>query len=808
MRRCSTLLWLLTGSCLLAAPPKPLVEFLFGRHLRNSGRLGGEGELAEPAPGEGIRFGVGHPGPGLDTRAARRGGGGDRIPAGGAVLFPGEDLPAMESLTACVWFRPELGNSPARLLYLSNRLDLYLGGASVGCGVRHGDPVRDHHMRTPREEPPVQANVWNFLAVVHDGQAKTITCYHGTDSAPLRQVAVWRDVPDPAPPNGPLSVGNLEGIRPFRGLLDTVRLYDQVLTAEQIQERFEGDRRTQSGLFSAAVPAPPPAPFRHGDVLLSSRSKHKNSLETIRAFRPDHLVWSYAHDAAFVAACRKEGVQTFQGTINSIPGTTETEAHVLDFDGKPVIAPWMVAFNPKSPWYWGCHNRPRFLARSLERAQVALDAGADVLQFDDWSLAVSAAGWSASCFCPQCTAGFRDYLNKALTAEQAKELGIADLGIFDYREYLRQHDNVQDAADYQARRRSLPLQAEFGDFLRHSLRDFFGRLRQELDKAKGSRLPLSVNSSLYRPRQRTNCMVDLVDFLQGETWHMGLVDLALACRTAEALGKWQVFVPKPTDLRVARQGIAASYALGQLMIVPWDMYMGSDATGIRPRYYGTPEQYGDLFSFVHANRALFDGMANAPLVGVIVDLDHYQEHLVRQACAMLFRAQVPFTFLPVGHAYYQQPLRGESLARFQYVITACDVGQLVAGDQEVLATVQDDTLVVPIGQVDAADLADFAPLRVWAPEGIVALPRIGAGKAGDRLVIHLLDRTKRPEPTPLKWISILLRDAALGKRAVKSVVWHAPGAPSIPLETERFEDGLRVLIPQLGIWGIADVTFE
>lgn len=797
------LLWLCTGSCLFAAAPSPIVEFLFGNHLRNTGSLGGVGEFAPAPAGEEIHFGTGHRGLGLDTRAARRGGGGDREPAGGAVVFPGEQLPAMESLTIGVWFRPEPGNSPARLLYLSNRLDLFLGNTTVGFNLRHGDPPRDHQMRTPSDQAPVVLGVWNYLAIVHDGKQHTIICYHGTDTTPLREVTVWRDVPDPAPAQGPLTVGNLEGIRPFRGSLDSVRLYDVALAADQLQEQFAADQNRPRDLFAARQvhPSPPPL-FRQGDVLISSRSKHANSVETIQAFHANRLVWSYAHDKAFIDACRAAGIETFQGTINSIPGTANTGAQVLDFDNQPVIAPWMVAFDKKNPWYWGCHNRPAFLQTCLDRAQKGLDAGIDLLQFDDWGLTVSAGGWSASCFCPECTAGFRDYLREQLSPERQQELGIKDLATFDYREYLRQHDQVADAADYRQRRRTLPLQDEFAAFQRVSLRAFFVRLRQQLDERRGSRLPLSINSSFLHPAQRSNCTADLVDFLQGETWHMGLNDLAIAARTAEALGKWQLFVPKPLDLQVARQAVAASYALGQLMLVPWDMYMGSDATGVRPRYYGTPEQYGDLFDFARTNRTLLDGFANAPIAAIIVDLDHYDDNALRQACSRLFAAQIPFTFLPVGHGYYEQPLRPEELTQFRYLVTLGN--QLAESDQTILDAAQEEAVVVPVAGMKTEDLAELAPIRVWGPDGIVALPRV----TEDRLVIHVLDRVERPEPLPLKWISLLVQDSALGNRKLKGVTWHTPGTAALPLDCERLADGTRILIPQLAVWGIAEIGLE
>jgi len=75
-------------------------------------------------------------------------------------------------------------------------------------------------------------------------------------------------------------------------------------------------------------------------------------------------------------------------------------------------------------------------------------------------------------------------------------------------------------------------------------------------------------------------------------------------------------------------------------------------------------------------------------------------------------------------------------------------------------------------------------------------------------VIHVLDRVERPDTTPLKWISLLVQDRALGSRKLKSVTWHAPGMQAQPLDCERLAEGTRILIPELGIWGIAEIAFQ
>lgn len=54
-------------------------------------------------------------------------------------------------------------------------------------------------------------------------------------------------------------------------------------------------------------------------------------------------------------------------------------------------------------------------------------------------------------------------------------------------------------------------------------------------------------------------------------------------------------------------------------MVPWDTYMPRDA----PRYFGTPEQYADLYGFVRAGAAYLDGYEDAAVVGKTIKDDRH-----------------------------------------------------------------------------------------------------------------------------------------------------------------------------------------
>lgn len=635
-------------SAAASAAPVPLLELLLNGGLSNTGSLGGEATFEEYAAGEGPRFVPGLRGAGVSFLASSRGGGTGHGAAGGAVTFPGERLAGLEQVTLTLWFKPVGPNGPARLVYFSNDWDLFVFGGSIGFKIRH--ETRDHARHTPKGENVAVQERWNFVAVTFDRTTGEAGCYHGLAGGELRHVSAWDGLPAPDASSGIVQIGNLGNIRPFHGVIDSLRAFDRVLDDGEIHAVFtSGAAGPRRGLRECVQNVRArSATFSFGDVCLSSRGKRPTSIETIEAFGANRLMWAYPADSEFIAACKRAGCETYQGAINSIPGTDETDAHALDLDGKPVVAPWMVAFNREKPWYWGCNNRPRFMELSAARAAALLTAGADWIQFDDWGLVVSAAGWGGACFCDDCMAAFRVYVEQDLSEDRRRELGMEDVQPFDYRSYLAERHGVRDAQSYKAKKRVLPTTAVFEDFQRESVRTFFVDLRKRLNAEAGRVVPLSINSTFYRPSQRSNYIPDLVDFLQGETWEMELADLALAAKTAEGLGTWQVFVPKPRDLAIARRAVAASYALGQLMLVPWDMYMGSDATGIRPRYYGTVEQYGDLFHFVRDYPQLFDGCESVATAGVIVDLDRYDGARVAGVCRRLFDAQVPFTFLPVG----------------------------------------------------------------------------------------------------------------------------------------------------------------
>jgi hypothetical protein len=83
-----------------------------------------------------------------------------------------------------------------------------------------------------------------------------------------------------------------------------------------------------------------------------------------------------------------------------------------------------------------------------------------------------------------------------------------------------------------------------------------------------------------------------------------------------------VFTFVSTDVRETRRVIAACYANGGHLIVPWDVYLKSTPEG-SDRYFGKAGEYADLYGFVRDNARWFDRYEDAAAVGPEMSDDRY-----------------------------------------------------------------------------------------------------------------------------------------------------------------------------------------
>jgi hypothetical protein len=357
---------------------------------------------------------------------------------------------------------------------------------------------------------------------------------------------------------------------------------------------------------------------RLSSVCFSSRWIHPrdakdpwDTFQVATAFHATDFVWVYTLDPPSVGRMKQLGGKVYLA-INSLvpdePGKNERlRGRVLDLDGNRVTAPWMRGWKGS---YWGCANSPEYRQSYIAYANRAVDAGTDGLQMDDPPMNVAAVKWGG-CFCPHCMAGFRQYVkSQAATADLAK-WGIPPLDQFDYRDHLKARKApVGDAfAQYDGG----PLKRLFAAFQEESVRAFYREVRSMIDVHAGRHIVFSSNN--YAGRWQFP--YDLFEVGMAELPERDATPETLYQRFADARrqGKAQLFtlVPRSIDgseVAMTRRAITMSYACGGHLIVPWDVYTGSD----RPRYYGKPEQYSDLYKLVRDHSQLFDGYEDAAFV--------------------------------------------------------------------------------------------------------------------------------------------------------------------------------------------------
>lgn len=816
---------LLCGSALVRASDAPLVQFEFEKGLANTGSLGGSAQFKVYAAGEEAGYDSGPFGRCLDlTAASRHGGQGTQEPpAGTSAIFRNEALDRLDTFTVMLWTRqsPLARGSHARLLYKDGAWDLMPlgGGAALGLGPRAAQPAYD---LADNKRERIEGR-WHFLAVVV-GQ-DLVRAYSGGLDTPLALCGEKPRTEHLAAARGDLTLGTLAGIRPFNGWMDGVRIFAKALDEGAVRQIFEADRSSAQSpapvpVFNLARPAAGTHRFhlRHADIPFSMRWQKRTEAPAImESFHATQCLWVYGTDAACIQRIKALGIG-YQGTLNGLQGqeqsTVERSAQGdpsgrhEDLDGNKNTPHWMLAFGPKT--YTGCCNHPSFRKLFFEAAKRHVDAGVDMLHVDDWAMNASWVLSGAACFCEPCRTGFRQWLGKHCPPAELAKLGVTDLAAFDYREHLKSH-GVPDAATYKARFRDLPLTPQFTQYQVESMRAFFREFRQKLDEwSPGRYIPVSVNALLTHLHPNHNlCGVDVVDFFTGECsqnadYQTGS-EFLLAAKTAEAFGMSQVVSPIPRSTARTRAALATTYALGQLHLVPWDIYMGSDATGIQPRYFGTREQYGDLYDFIHQHAALLNEHESAAEIGVLANAD--APGALGDYCKRLAERQIPFHLILGASQYARIPVRAADLRALRVLVEFSPSASFCPEDQQTIREVRESGLVRFLSP--SSDLAAVSKLRgldllrLEAPEHIYAFPRVNGARQS--AAIHLVnwnlggERAERYRSITLT----LCQPQRWGK--LSSAVWLRPGQEPVTLQPERHEDCVRLTVPELETWGIVEI---
>lgn len=807
-----------------AAPP--LVDLPFAGNFRNEGSLGGEAKLTAPVPAEAAVFDEGAIGGCLDLTAASRHGGTvdvDTSPAGSSVVFKNEKLAGLDAFSVFMWSRqvPGVDGANPRLAWADRGWDLTPAPRGFSLSIALSGSMAQFFFAprfTFRDRAPFPSvDEWRLTAfTVGSG---TVQGFLGGLHRPPALLGEQAYAGVPGPSLGTVTIGNITGgIRPFKGWIGRFRIYDRALSAAEVTAIHEAD------LKAAPQPRlPPPRPettrplvFKRSAIPFSTRWERPDALSTMQSFHATDCLWVYGTKSEFVKAVQAAGMR-YQGTLSGLQGTEKASPGLSiagdvsgrheTFDGEKNMPSWMVTFKP--PHYTGCCNQPAFRELFFTAAKRQVQIGVDMLHVDDSAMNANWVRGGRACFCDACRAGFREYLRRVHTPAELAVLGIDSLDDFDYREHLKAH-GVLDAATYRQKFSTLPLTPDFIAFQIESTRQFYRDFRNVLDEASPSkRIAVSVNEGLPVAAADGRLVhADLVDFYHGEVSDREFAASLAGNKSAEGLGMQFISTPLPLGTADGLRTLALSYATGQLQLVPWDIYMGSDEVGSLPRYFGTREEFGAAYDFIHDHPELFDGAASMAEVGVLVNADVTPAVRLEEACEQLAARQVPFHVIAAATKQARIPLREADLRAVRALVAVSPLESFAAEDRAVLNGVLADgrlRLVDADADLDAFIAARGIDILGWeGPQGVYLFPRASA--AGP--IIHVVNWNAAPDgtqPEVYRNATVVLRHPSRWG-ALGQVTYHQPGEPAVDLEPEVHPDAIRITLPRLATWGILTVS--
>ncbi|NOZ19583.1 MAG: LamG domain-containing protein [Planctomycetes bacterium] len=813
--------------------PRPVVELAFDGVFTNSGSAGGEATVRVYAGGEGPWLMPGPWGKCLDMTSSSRFGGTieQKTPAGGAVILSSPAVNGLTRFTLSCWLKtrePEQDVS-SRLLTKPGAWEMVFGRGRP-CLTLVADNGKVAYR--PTFQKRVGFTDWAFLAVVVDGANRKLR-YHVGNPRGVFAASEPMELTHPVRQSDePLEIGNFRGIRPFKGMMDNLRIYDTALPEEQVKRIFESDLANRGkgvSICRLGVPGIGDRKFhpRHSDIMFSTRwqKKKRGEFEVMRDFHATHCLWVYGTDADYVRQVKKLGI-FYEGSLNGLVGFKksgpqpsaegDTSGRQQNLDGDKTVMTHMLHWKGHPRWE-GCHNNPDFRRLFWKDADQLVSIGVDAIHVDDWSMSVAGAQGGRGCFCPACRKGFREYLKRTLSAGELRKLGIDDISSFDYRRFLKTKGGIKDAQDYKKKFRQLPLTPYFIDFQNTGLRDFYASFRKHLDKVSPDKyIPVSVNQQFRRSGRDGSFgaggyCVDVIDFYIGEPSQtmQAPLDYVHPLKISEALGIPQVTWNKPHDLGTSLAAHATIQALGQWPRVPWDLYMDNDPITRQPapRYFATKEDWGPFYDFIHDHPHLFDGYESAATVGVLFSLDGAPYGPTQRICKRLMALQAPFCLIPAASRLNRIPLEGKRLRSFPVVVNLSPMESFCEEDQQTLSAARDARATRFLTLEDDIEgvLRKYGllPVRIEGPKNIYAFLRVKA----DSAVIHVVNWNTSPEGMTDAFANVTLAlDNPPQWGDSIAVAYYRPGQKgSIGLNPEMHRDFIRITLPRLETWGIVEI---
>ncbi len=522
-----------------------------------------------------------------------------------------------------------------------------------------------------------------------------------------------------------------------------------------------------------------------------------------------------------------------QEYLMSDPGMQQ--AVCVDFNLNPIEIPWMLgrAYRGR-PVYFYCSNHPRYRAYLRQQIYMYVAVGVDGIMVDDGGGAQFAFPYGG-CFCEYCRARFRDYLAAKYTPAELAKLGVRDLQTFDYRNIVLRYADDRKSFRFAVAAGEIPLAEDYEEFLRRSDAELFHSLHDMADKLGGRHLPmgwdnvdLGGNYSLYYGT--LDIFYSEINYQRfapngrgpDETLPGGIV---LGNKLADALGMWFTPTPAPSSWTAIKtrnltgllqQWIALTYAHGGALRYPRKGWCFGETSRW---YYPPKEEFEPLYAFVRKHRELFDGYEAAPQVGVLytqnrqrIGNGYYRP--LRHVVNALADANIPFALLIAGDEWLPNRLKSGEADRYELVV-APEPQRLVDGQQEIVEGWKREGRAVAVraGEDVSALLAGRIEPYVSAARSadVWLVPRRNADNARAPVVCHLVNRrydARENGVVPQRDLDVRLRKVLWNGAPVRTIRYYSIGRPPRELPFDLLEDGLRVRVPELALWGVLRIETQ
>ncbi|MFH1922153.1 MAG: hypothetical protein ABIP48_20005, partial [Planctomycetota bacterium] len=470
------------------------------------------------------------------------------------------------------------------------------------------------------------------------------------------------------------------------------------------------------------------------------------------------------------------------------------------------------------PFYWWCTNSPLFRAYLESRLASVMKAAPDGLHIDDYTGTAGTVTWLSGCFCRHCTAGFRKYLAKNVSKEKLSELGITELDTFDYRQFLL--DRGVTPEDYQRRRASLPLGAEFHDFHVKTNNAFVAQYRRRAEEIRGKPLTLCVNSGLSSPQNLVIaphlsyfcCEVPHNAAARAAAQHpiyvYKLADGLDRPVTSTASGQDWAYVNEHSSPGLVRTWIALSYAHGHTLMAPHRQWCYNKEKGTH-WYTGPTGEYAYVYQFVRQNARLLDDYEALCPVAVVYDNAARRKGKgnIEPIAVALAEKNVPFTVVVAGDDWLDYRLDGERLARFEAVVATQDLA-MDEPQRKLIDQAEADGRLVVWPDPERLEKLVPAPVVVEGSEHVGVVPRAIPGNKAAPVVIHLLNRQydgRNDTMVPQKNFTLRLGHDLLGKRSFTKATLHAPNEAPVAIPLNSDQDQTAIAVPELKLWTILEL---